>query len=268
MCPKGPYQDQIVSRCARDPGLRLRDTKNNGILFNRDVSRTRIISLRDGRAVQLQDLNSASELRQYLSTQPTLGKKGSARTIYLVEGLCSPIVDVLGSHFDIDPSFFMRHERTSIFNHDHYMVNDLPLLPSLLDPKDQFCLKYYEVIHFQDKIEDFRLFCAITGRHIGVTRMMGMDNPVAVARRKCSFWSRKAGAGGWDGMCSIGVVIAILTDTSLASGDPLRSPHRQCQYRFQISFQNNSSLERPMARRICGLRKTIRYTDQSSCRSS
>jgi hypothetical protein len=71
-------------------------------------------------------------------------------------------------------------------------------LPSAIYGRDHVSLKYHEPLLLSTLPTGFRNICDVSGRHIMVTRIMGKFSEVAIARRKCTFWSRKTEAGGWD----------------------------------------------------------------------
>jgi hypothetical protein len=71
-------------------------------------------------------------------------------------------------------------------------------LPSAVCGRDHVSLKYNEPLLFSPPPTGFRNLCDVSGRHIMVTRIMGEFSGVGIARRKCTFWSRKTEAGGWD----------------------------------------------------------------------
>ncbi|KAF7184052.1 hypothetical protein CNMCM7691_004611 [Aspergillus felis] len=75
----------------------------------------------------------------------------------------------------------------------------IPFLGSTIRSREHVSLKYHEPLVFSPPPTSFRNFCDHTGRHIGITRVMGKLSPVGVARRKCSFWCRGNDSdAGWD----------------------------------------------------------------------
>ena len=74
----------------------------------------------------------------------------------------------------------------------------IPFLPSAIHGRDHVSLKYHEPMLLSTLPTNFRNICDVSGRHIAVTRITGRLSEVAVARRKCTVWSRKTEAGGWD----------------------------------------------------------------------
>ncbi|KAF2807337.1 uncharacterized protein BDZ99DRAFT_348623, partial [Mytilinidion resinicola] len=59
-------------------------------------------------------------------------------------------------------------------------------------------LKYHEPLVLSKPPTSFRNLCDVSGRHIAVTRIKGKFSEVGIARRKCTFWSKKTKGGGWD----------------------------------------------------------------------
>ncbi|GIJ92162.1 hypothetical protein Asppvi_011138 [Aspergillus pseudoviridinutans] len=139
---------------------------------------------------------SASRLRNYLrrpSGEPQ-------RSIYILEGLAPEFVEAFGGHFRLHPSVFLDHERLVAFDdRPTGEAGGMPFLVSTIRSKEHISLKYHEPLVFSPPPTSFRNFCDHTGRHIGITRVMGKLSPVGVARQKCSFWCRGNDSdAGWD----------------------------------------------------------------------
>lgn len=149
-----------------------------------------------------------------------------------MEGLAPDYIATIGGHFFMDPSFFMRQERTCVWSNKFTPTSDaLPPLTSL-DPEQIFSLQYCELRQFNDELPNSPFFCKRTGRHVGMTaarkeeKMTGgkgdgeeggkvhksigkkgvktdaeevNKTTVAILRRKVAWWSRRTSRGGWDG---------------------------------------------------------------------
>ena len=87
------------------------------------------------------DIQDAQELRQLLKRQQSGNSASPSRNIYVVERLAPDIIDVLGSHFHIEPSIFMKHERTSVWDRHPDGVNQVQALPSTLKSNKSFLIK-------------------------------------------------------------------------------------------------------------------------------
>ncbi|KIX02724.1 uncharacterized protein Z518_08666 [Rhinocladiella mackenziei CBS 650.93] len=149
------------------------------------------------------------------------------RRIYLLEGLSDDFVSVLGNHFRLHPSLFMDHDRLLLLG--NRMTGEgggLPILPSATCQRDHVSLKYHEPLVLSERPTSFRIICDTSGRHIAVTRLMGEFSDVGICRRKCTFWSKKTGVGGWTCLIICDPPIRrILTDYDGRSGkDVLTSP--------------------------------------------
>ncbi|OCL07743.1 hypothetical protein AOQ84DRAFT_364717 [Glonium stellatum] len=156
-------------------------------------------------------LQDEDELRTYLERSSSSGDS-PRRRIFLMEGLNPGLISILGTQFNIDPSFFAAHERTILWNPDQDGVSDNNLPPSMQNPMKAFRLKYYEVLKTNPGIQQFgagRTACSVTGRHVGTSRLNGEFYSCGVLRRKCSFWSSGESNGGWD--------VVILCDPPLRS---------------------------------------------------
>jgi len=154
------------------------------------------------------------------------------RRLFIVEDLNAEIIEALGCRFNIDPAFFASHVSVSENSEDgsRDRVN-VPRLPSLCDPKEQFHLKYWEIFSI-DK-ETWKLYqkdqakkyekknykiqnADKTPLEFNVFRNLWLepsDEPVVengknkdlnfgLSRCKASFWSCKHDSGderSWDG---------------------------------------------------------------------
>jgi len=197
----GPYLDFIAERCSSDPGLKTADPKNIDHPI-KPGNATVVLLEQDHGSLNFssKEFKSSSDLQSYFSNEPKLQPNPTRRRIYLVEGLAQDYVSVLGSHFFMDPSFFMRQERTCIWSNTFTPVADSLPQPSLLEPERSFLIDYCELRQFSEVMANTAVFCKRTGRHVGMTPARHMEkSTTGILRRKCSFWSRESEGGEWDG---------------------------------------------------------------------
>lgn len=126
-------------------------------------------------------------------------KQHDRRRIYIMEGLATKYISIIGGHFFMDPSFFQRQERTCVWSNDFTPTSDALPHPSLLNPDEYFYLQYCELRQFNKAIENKPYFCNRTRRHVGMTPARHKeDSTTGILRRKVSWWCKKTGNGGWD----------------------------------------------------------------------
>jgi hypothetical protein len=192
------YQDQMGKLCNEYPALRQRDTLYPIIPFDDKNQEPRILVLylAQNGAWKTPGIGTIDALNHLKGPK---SPKDAKCTVSVVEGLGPDVTDVLRSHFSIESSFFKRHESPVVYTSEHDRVHDTVRLPSQLDRKDNFQIKYYEMLHLDHKPKGFYMHCARTARHIGITRLNGVYQQPVIARRKCSFWSGGNGTEGWDG---------------------------------------------------------------------
>ncbi|KAF2705060.1 hypothetical protein K504DRAFT_389091 [Pleomassaria siparia CBS 279.74] len=199
LCEEGPYQEYIAAMSGSNPGLKTPDPMNvknhplkpgNAlvILLDAQVTETPVFKSHEFR--------SAAELGKHLNVDMA-GKP--RRRIYLMEGLAQDYINVIGSHFFMEPSFFLRQERTCVWSNDFTPTSDALAQPSLLTPKRMFHLQYCELRKFSEAMENNPFFCKRTGRHVGMTPARDKEqSTVSILRRKISWWCRETEGGGWD----------------------------------------------------------------------
>ncbi|KIW21367.1 hypothetical protein PV08_01947 [Exophiala spinifera] len=151
-----------------------------------------------GPANEYQDSTALQTLlcqRTHTQTQSA----AALRTIYILEALSPDFVAVLGSHFQLHPTLFADHDRlVALENRATGELGGIPFLPSAIHGRDFVSLKYHEPLRLSSPPPGFRNVCDVSGRHIAVTRIAGSFSDVVIARRKCTFWTRKTEGGGWD----------------------------------------------------------------------
>jgi hypothetical protein len=169
-------------------------------------------------AAGVEDFDNIGALRDHLSpssasarsessntVSPTTAdgdnKVPTARNLYILEGLNPDFVEALGSYFDIDPSFFSRHQRTALWEGRHEGGNTRNLA-SAEDPSQSFMMEYCEILYFEANHGAMRN--PHDNRHIDMSakpnKLSSNLDKVRNMHRKASFWSRKhSEGGGWDG---------------------------------------------------------------------
>ncbi|KAF3040053.1 hypothetical protein E8E12_002043 [Didymella heteroderae] len=132
-----------------------------------------------------------------------------------MEGLARDYVATIGGRFFMDPTFWMRQERTCVWSTDFTPVSDALPQPSLLNPEQSFHVQYCELREFNKPLESRPFFCKKTGRHVGMTPpRQGAKTTTAIMRRKVSWWAADSPEGdkGWD--------VVILCDPQLKELTP------------------------------------------------
>ncbi|OCK89139.1 uncharacterized protein K441DRAFT_681398 [Cenococcum geophilum 1.58] len=201
----GDYRDAIKTLREKNKNLTHRDWK---VPENRATvvlpSRVKIITFNvNGVPEEAKDYN-AKELDTFLSNPPQDPSK-PPRRLFLLEGLSPEYVAVFGSHFPIDPTFFMQHQRTALWEGRHRAGNT-PMLASLKDPETSFMIEYSELLYFIDTPQIRSLRNPNDNRHINLSRKPKIStdlDQVGIMHRKASFWSQKIkgsaeGTEGWD----------------------------------------------------------------------
>jgi len=173
------------------------------------------------------EFRDAAHLKTHLKDSD---RDHNRRRIYIMEGLATDFVSALGGHFWMNPTFWLRQERTCVWSNDFTPVSDALPQPSLINPEESFHVQYCELREFTKALETLPCFCARTKRHVGMTAPRHAENKnevkskplsaeeckhvkrtspkvegkgnttTAIVRRKVSWWSEKtATEGGWDG---------------------------------------------------------------------
>jgi hypothetical protein len=213
----GEYQDLISKLCASDPRLRSRCSKNlrQGTPWPNPNARLVVLETGGngdttfGNPIQ----HDPASLKAYLDSKPAAGA-GSGR-VFILEGLHSDFIAVLGSHFKFHPSVFVEQERIVVIQPYARQENDLYRLPSVARTSQHYTMKYYEMVRLPPAAQNrFRLNCAETGRHIGVTRAKGEFLEAGIVRRKCTVWRQVDSNGGWD--CQS--LLSLTTDCTNSNG--------------------------------------------------
>ncbi|KAJ8112852.1 hypothetical protein OPT61_g4876 [Boeremia exigua] len=241
LCTPGPYQEYIAALSDGYPGLRSADPNNlAGETPLMTAGNAHVVML-DASATGLPkftrtEFRDAAHLKTHLSNSH---QNHGRRRIYIMEGLATDYVAAIGGHFWMDPTFWLRQERTCVWSNDFTPVSDALPQPSLINPEKSFHVQYCELREFNKALETVPCFCARTKRHVGMTAPRHADNKkdakkkpassvepkdkstakakdegsgnttTAIVRRKVSWWSEKTdNEGGWD--------VVILCDPQLS----------------------------------------------------
>lgn len=183
--------------------------------------------------------SSRTELHRFLDEYP---QSCPHRRLFIVEDLTAEVIEALGYRFSIDPALFASHVSISENSGDgsRDRVN-VPRLPSLCDPHEQFHLKYWEIFsidqvtwdtyrenlargynkkHYQiqnaDKVKlDFSVFRNLwlePAEDPVIENGIFKDLNFGLSRCKASFWSYKHDSideSSWDGkFCAICIRIS------------------------------------------------------------
>lgn len=196
------YEKFQRSMCQADPRLgQLNQSAALSAWLPWHLARPRVVALHlgpDGSFVPVAEYSDSNELQAFLRQRT--GSTGTPQcSVYILESLSREFITVLGEHFQLHPAVFVDHERLVAFS-DRVTGEGggIPFLPSSIHGRDHISLKYHEPLLLSTLPTDFRNLCDTSGRHIAATRIMGKFSKVGVARRKCTFWSSKNKAGGWD----------------------------------------------------------------------
>ncbi|RPA76000.1 hypothetical protein BJ508DRAFT_242872 [Ascobolus immersus RN42] len=167
--------------------------------------------------------------------------------LFIVEDLSRTVIESLGSTFNIDPTFFRGH----LDDHTWFNVRDnwveFAQLPSQLDKRPYFNLRYMEPRFFesQEDVDRAKEECS----NFNVLRRLDFEgqvkcgigawwhsspNQVGLLRRKISFWNGEIN-GGWVGI--------LLVDPPCTSGVPLWKGYGRLDE--PTSFKSGNSLSKP-----------------------
>ena len=142
----------------------------------------------------------------------------TSRRVILLEGVARNYVEVLGSHFNMDPSFFANQKRPNSWHLDQLGIERTANLPSLNHPRRSFMVRYPESRYFPVKKDgltqlDDKYVKDLDGiRRVDIFKRIremnklrdlksGAFNNVAVVGRAASYWSRRYKDVYWDGKC-------------------------------------------------------------------
>ena len=192
----GPYQTAIVSLFAKYPNLRNRDWKvPKGYECEVYTGKLVLLEIQAKQNAQETFFQDLHHVRGWFRDQPALH---SRNRVYLMDCMPPNTVSVIGEHFGINPTVFMRQQRTALWEFGHDRGNT-PSLPSSQGPCKSFTIEYCELRYISTPIRGPSLRCRENSRHINVSRNNGAFDQTGIVHRKATFWSRRNVAGGWDG---------------------------------------------------------------------
>ncbi|ORY10460.1 hypothetical protein BCR34DRAFT_348303 [Clohesyomyces aquaticus] len=198
--PSGSYRQLFESLSKSDPRLKLRDKKavRQRTPWPPESVRIKHLQLQTGKNyTTVGKWADVADFSVYLQAGRAIDE--SQRNVFLIEGLGPELIETLGSHFNIHPSFFVDHERVEVFSARPSNLFDSGRLPSGFRWKvvtGGVTLNYFEVVDTNTDLPNFSLSCADSGRHVGATRFRGQLSSVVIVRRKCSIFLVEYSAGG------------------------------------------------------------------------
>jgi hypothetical protein len=191
------YRSLVSSMRFRNPILAKLDEILTRQGLPSEDGRAAVIELHE-KHVAVRRLHTSTELLNYMINQEQHPPPSCNRRLYLLEGLPSNYIEILGSRLRIDPDVFAQQIDCGYLT-IRKDARDIPMLPSHPTSKGSLCLRYHELRDFGENIDSFELRCTNQPRRISTTRWEGKFDGVGIVRRKASFWSRMNRAEGWNG---------------------------------------------------------------------
>lgn len=147
---------------------------------------------------------SSKALQEYLNGT----SRASCNRLYILEDISTNYVELFGSHFEIEPSFWALHLRTTD-RETSKTAGDVSALPSIRNLDTSFSLIYPEYSVIDDPIakltDDPQILDAKSlfadcnlYRKITMIRPGEFYDGIAAVNRRASFWSRVNKGGSWD----------------------------------------------------------------------
>jgi hypothetical protein len=201
LCDNGAYADYIESMSGLNPTLDTEDYSSRLIPLKLRTIRGIMLELRAHDCPKKVHFESAQQLGEYFECDKKRKKdSGGRRRIFVIENLNTRCISILGSEFYIDPSFFVEHERKSIYEVNNEGLRMTEKLPSSSGLSKCFLLRYSEVRHFYPNVAAVdQPIDANAGNGIVVTKICSTEGTVAIVHRSLSFWAQDNASGGWDG---------------------------------------------------------------------
>jgi hypothetical protein len=204
----GEYQNYIKKLYWSNPGLGKPDPANvpNGATSSLTPGNAKVVLLESavggGCRFETRPFKDNEDLKNHFADRVVESiEERNRRRVYIVEGLAQDYIATIGGHFFMDPSFFLRQERTCPWSNSFTPTSDALPPPSSLDPAKMFLLQYCELRQFDVEMENNPCFCKRTGRHVGMATARRADKTTAaILRRKVSWWCKDNKDGSWDGM--------------------------------------------------------------------
>ncbi|KAF7903369.1 uncharacterized protein EAF01_006418 [Botrytis porri] len=180
----------------------------------------------------------AQRVKDDVEARPNIGQR-----VYILERLDANFVEAYGSYFFMNPLFFTKQGRNTVWDMRDIQegFSDNPPLPSLENPDKCFVLKYREMRNFGPDYDHWRTICATSGSHVsGIGFEYKLDSLAAV-ERECPFWFRDAvdNHGGWDAVILYGYIDFIDLDILIRDGlnGALNGPPRICEHHSPLLFE-------------------------------
>jgi hypothetical protein len=212
LCSEGLYRETVTAMCIRNPLLRWGHIQYAATPD--EYGRVVVLEFVGAALVHVSRINLTSS--RNLSTYLQQEKSHSTRRLFLMEGVARNYVEVLGSHFNMDPSFFASQKRPNSWELSQFNIERTQRLPSLNDPRRSFMMRYPEMRYFplkngRSQLNDQYLRDVEGQRTINISRRTreikrdkdlkwGQFDNIAVINRAASYWSRKYQDGGWEGL--------------------------------------------------------------------
>jgi hypothetical protein len=195
----GPYQEYIEALSESNPGLKKRDPANEATPLRVGNATVTLLEAPTTGPISFtkHEFVSSAKLQQHFDNSE---RNHDRKRIYVMEGLATDYIKTIGGEFFMDPSFFLRQERTCVWSNSVTPTSDALPPPTALNPRKMFHLQYCELRHFNKFLPNLPHYCSRTNRHIGMTAGRKNDKTtVAILRRKIAWWSQETQRGGWDG---------------------------------------------------------------------
>ncbi|KAL8881215.1 MAG: hypothetical protein Q9198_001537 [Flavoplaca austrocitrina] len=234
---RGPYLEHVMRLSAQWPRLRYlakfmessTAPKRASLLPPSDLLRRQgvvnvgVVDFTDPHAITTQRCGNIGQLLEQLGTAH--GVNGRARRLFVVEDLSKPVIEALGSTFDIDPRFFRDH----LEDHTWYNITDdwveLPVLRSRFQNRPFMTYRYLEsrffdneeqAQHGRERIGKWNVLRRLDFQGQVKSGINAWWEPsprrVGLLRRKVSIWT-KPDEPGWTGV--------VMVDPPLFEGYPL-----------------------------------------------
>jgi hypothetical protein len=201
LAAEGPYSEKIRKLTGKYPNLQRPDINRPPLsnIWNDTIpkARTAVFNFDENGQCSPRQFRSLNETSTYLNTN-TRALDACTRELWLLEGLDPTYVALFGHALEVDPLVFIRHRNNGLWQWRH-QAGCTPLLPSLVDFKHSFQLKYRELRFFPGGIDRFRLRCVSSNRHVGATCFNEKFDHVGIVERRVTFWARDLPHGGWQG---------------------------------------------------------------------
>ncbi|KAK6600154.1 hypothetical protein H4I96_07480 [Botrytis cinerea] len=125
------------------------------------TSRSVVLNVRPDHTVISEYFKNVSELKDHFAQRvkdDENGKPNTRQRVYILEGLDPQFIEAYGSYFFMNPTFFVRQGRNTVWDMRDVQeeFSDSPILPSLENPDKYFRLKYREMRKFGPDYDHWR----------------------------------------------------------------------------------------------------------------